>query len=194
MKLRDLKEAFVWMAVTSVLGVGILGAIVADSAGPSVNNIPSGPTVTMDGCKVTTSMDLTQDRDAANVVVTVQNPTSVTKQIDVPIQLVRVEFSGNPMSRSPRPDDYRETTVNTTMQRFLVGPSKSAQRTLIMSTNIEPGDLLKSSRPSYKLVVREATPGTPAGGVVIPAAQRQVRPGELPGTTLVWAPSIWPGR
>ena len=61
MKARDIKEVAVWMAVTSVLGIGILGAIVADSAGPALNVNPPGPTATIDGCTVTTNLQLTQD-------------------------------------------------------------------------------------------------------------------------------------
>ena len=83
--------------------------------------------------------------------MTVQNPTGVNKQIDVPMQLVSVNYSGNPMSRVAGPTDYKETIVNTTAQRFVLGPLKSATRTMIMSTDIKPGDTLKRNQPTYRL-------------------------------------------
>lgn len=154
MKLHDVKEVSAWALVTTVLAVGVLGGIIAHCADPDVVVIGTS-SATIQGCKITSEVKAANEDYNVEVVIKAENPSAEAKSFDLPILLVRKDFTGSPLSRSFSPNDYKSTDEFEVTQHFNVAGNSSATATIKMPINARPSKDPKESIniPNYEIEV-----------------------------------------
>lgn len=108
MKWTDCREIARWTVVTAVavmcLGGVRMATCALDTAAPMAL-----PKVTVAGCELTASVEQVEGTDNLRVTIQANNTTAQEQSLDADVTLVRREFTGNPMSRTMSPNDYKET-------------------------------------------------------------------------------------
>lgn len=151
---RGLREIVVWAALTAVVVGGLL------TGGAAVSNLravqPAKPFANVGGCKITADARAVWLPNNVSLVMRAENPSSGVKRFDVVMSLVRRDFTGNPMSRVMRPDDYKETVERTLTVHLAPAGKGTAVKTVVMPIDARPA--AKKSEiggmvPSYEVRV-----------------------------------------
>lgn len=106
MKSNELKEISIWAVVTMILTVGFFSARAAISQNTAM---PSAPRVNIEGMSASATVIPSKRTNEVIVKLTITNPTTTTRTIDWNFNLVRMDFTGNPMSRVMNPSDMKRT-------------------------------------------------------------------------------------
>ena len=103
---KELREIGIYAIATMILTVGIFSARTAISQDTKT---PPPPKVKIQGLETWATIAPGEQPNTALVRLFINNPTTENKTLDCKINLVRNDFAGNPLSRSPRASDNKQT-------------------------------------------------------------------------------------
>lgn len=148
MTTKELKEIGLYAAVTMVLTVGFFSTKAAISQDA---RLPSSPKVFIEGMEASAVVQPDKQSDTVIVKLNISNPTIAAKKIDWNLNLVRIDFTGNPMSRVITPSDQKRTIESAHRIRCKIKANASTDTTWtwkIQSSQSAPSNKLVSI-PSY---------------------------------------------
>lgn len=134
-RLRDLREISAWAGITALLVAGVLWAhtgICQDSAKPLL------PEATVDGCKVTATIEPGGDPYTAAITLSIANPTKEKRDVSLELNWVRKDSTADPMARSLVPTEFKVTTEMTEKITETVAASGQAKHMVTLPIEYRP--------------------------------------------------------
>lgn len=128
MTAHDLRQIGIWAAVTAIVVAGIFGGHTAYSVGPDQR----GPEVTVNGCRISATAAAAAQPYKVLLTVKAENPTPQKQHLNLDLSLIRRQFTGDPTSRVPRPNDYKTTQESTRKLTFDVPAGGKAEKKVEM--------------------------------------------------------------
>lgn len=144
---KEMKEIGIYAAATMVLTIGLFSARAAVSRD---EQLPTLPKVVVQGMDAYTAVQPGRQPDTVTVTLRIANPVAEARRIDLNLNLVRVDFTGNPMSRVVMPSDRKSTIERSRRVRGKIRGHATADYRWtwkIDAARPEPGKL--SNVPSY---------------------------------------------
>ncbi len=135
MSKQDVTEILKWTGLTAVLVVGLFWSQAADSADPAG---PPRPMIAVGDLKISAEARPARDPYRVALSITIENPTATPKRLDLPLSLIRQEFTGNPLARTIGPMDTKNTVERRETFHFSVPASKTTVRTVVLPIQARP--------------------------------------------------------
>lgn len=110
-----------WALAGALVGLGLVGL---NRAIGQSTPLGGGPTVQVAGLNLQGRFD-TDSLPKLRLEVTVKNPTRREVSLDQKVSLVKLQFKGNPLSRTVTPGDRVMTEVETASLRGTIQPGES---------------------------------------------------------------------